>query len=211
VIQLPKEIKEILDYLKQHSDVSWDADGTFNNEITWRSPLGRLVKAFGECKTESVNYRRLEWLTMFAARRVLPVWELYCDTNKPRETIDLLQANLFLGKKSFQTRMNKPPIPSFRGRRINDCRASDTNCAGESVFYANKFSLTAESIYAVYSISLADMAVDQSPLANEDNFRKWFIETAIPIAYEQREMTVEEQNAYRTYNAEEIAEERGIS
>jgi hypothetical protein len=133
---------------------------------------------------------------------------LYCDSVELKETTDLLQANLFLGKKSFQTRMNRIPIPSFRGRRIVDCRASDTSCAGESVFYANKFSLTAESIYAVYSISLADAAIDQSPLAREDDFRKWFIEVAIPIAYEQREMTIDEQNIYRTYNVEEISTER---
>ena len=58
------------------------------------------------------------------------------------------------------------------------------------------------------AISCVDGAFDQSALGERDNFRNWFVDIAVPAAYQQRELSIREQNLYRTYNALEIPLER---
>src|SRR5258708_674147 len=42
--------------------------------------------------------RRLAWLSMFAARRALPCWELYCDDEQPVRTVAALESWLVAGQ-----------------------------------------------------------------------------------------------------------------
>ena len=48
------------------------------------------------------------------------------------------------------------------------------------------------------------MAFDQSPLVEEDHFREWLLDFAVPVAFEGREMTATEREALREYDATEI-------
>jgi hypothetical protein len=56
-------------------------------------------------------------------------------------------------------------------------------------------------------LSSAAAAIDQSPLNAEESFRRWFTEIAIPVAWEGREMTPAEREAYRSYDAAPIVPE----
>ena len=57
-------------------------------------------------------------------------------------------------------------------------------------------------------MSAATTAFDQSPLGERENFRHWLLEVAVPAAYEDRELTAEEQRAFRSYDEAELRAQR---
>lgn len=52
---------------------------------------------------------------------------------------------------------------------------------------------------------MADSAFDQSPLIDQDHFREWLLEVAVPAAYDQRELNEVEQAAAVQHDAHEIS------
>jgi hypothetical protein len=48
------------------------------------------------------------------------------------------------------------------------------------------------------------MAFDQSPFAESDHFREWLLDFTVPAAFEGREMTSDERESLREYDASEI-------
>jgi hypothetical protein len=90
--------------------------------------------------------------------------------------------------------------PSFRGRLIGDCRLCDTSCAAHAVLFIRGSEIDDAYRCCVY----ADMAFDQSPLGGEERFREWLLDFAVSAAFEGREMTANEREALRQYDASEI-------
>jgi len=198
-------VKEAINILKEKINECWDADDTMGEEYVFSTPIGKLVNSYILSMDKAKLIETLTWLCLFVSRRSLVCWELYCDRNEPREITEAIL--LWLKTKQHKSLLScyiKEVDPSFNGIFIVDCRYYDTKCAFDSCINALKYIVTENSLYAVYAVSAADMAFDQSPLCEKDNFRTWLIEYAIPISLEQREMSLEEQNALRTYNYKEI-------
>lgn len=187
----------------------------------------RLVAEFGK-EPEPEARRRLGWLALFAARRALPCWELYCDGQQPILTVETVRNWLLTGEPpkivensrslfSFLPWLKKespqhdgwgihtsPAEPKYRGRRIRDCRACDTSCAANSAAATAKFASTGDPSQVVEALVGADDAFDQSPLGSADNFRRWLVEIAIPAAWRCQDMSSADQQALRQYNEAEI-------
>lgn len=168
-----------------------------------------LIQSFGllsfNSAANSAAHRQAVWLAVFAARRALPCWDLYCDGAQPHEAIDSILAWL-TGKGSAEAcrRYEVEAIPAYRGQVIDDCRSCDTGAVAESVAWAAKFVNSVDPIDASLAIHMADVAFDQSPLGEADHFRSWLFEVAIPAAVQQRELNEAEQTAFRDYNASQI-------
>lgn len=145
---------------------------------------------------------------MFAARRALPCWELYCDRNTPHVAVEAIKNWLLWSTPNSWQALSEQPPPSYRGNLIEDCRYCDTSCVAASVASAVRFIISSKPLIAMSAISYADGAFDQSPLGSCDNLRNWIVDIAIPAAYQQRELSIKEQNLYRTYNALDIPLER---
>jgi hypothetical protein len=94
--------------------------------------------------------------------------------------------------------------PSHKGIPITDCRFSDTSCAAEAAAHAVLFIRGSDIDDAYRSTVYADMAFDQSPFAESDHFREWLLDFAVPAAFEGREMTSDERESLREYDASEI-------
>lgn len=194
--------------LTQSRKYAWDAGEGMNEEYVRNSPLGRLIGAFGDC-TQPLPKQRLSWLVFFTARRALPCWDAYCDTTEPHIALAVMEKFLLHGvTPPSWIPYTTETFPSYKGVDINDCRWCDTSCASGAVAEAAKFIETGNDLYAMYAVSGADMAFDQSPLGRFDNFRQWLLKVAVPVAYEAREMTFEEQNLYREFDPKEIPSQR---
>jgi hypothetical protein len=178
------------------------------SEPLFHQHVRNLIDAFGHCEKGNQTYRRLLWLCLFASRRAIPCWQLYCDTRKPQQTIEALENYLIQGIEVPDWKLfAKAAEPSFRGRPIVDCRYCDTSEASGAVASSVSFLISGNPDDARQCIAEADEAFGQSPLQEYDDFGRWITEFAIPIAYHEREMTREEQNAYRAYDPDEITPE----
>jgi hypothetical protein len=194
--------------LRTQLDVPWDVDSetTFDDS----NPLGMLVMSFANPQHDAIAFRTLSWLTFYAARRVLPCWEQCSDDPWPISAVKILsQWNNKGDNKSDLTPLINPPLPTFRGRVIVDCRACDTTCAVKGISAAASFSLQRDPKFAMISLGFVDLAFDQSSLGLQDHFRKWFIDVAIPGSLNLRDLSLEEQNAYRTYDPNLVRFSRG--
>jgi hypothetical protein len=172
------------------------------------SPLGCLVQAFESLPKPATG--PLAWLTLFVARRALPCWELYCDGSGPLDAVWAAQQWLATGARPVNiAQLARVTQPSYHGIRIRDCRACDTGAAAESAAQLTRFLDTQDPFNAIYCVSAADAAFDQSPLVEKDHFREWLLDFAIPIAVKDHEMTQQEQNALREYDSGQICKYRG--
>ena len=197
---LPAALIEAISVLKNASQQPWDADEDMPESSVWASPLGQLIETYRTVEGEQA-FKPVLWLAFYAARRALPCWSLYCDTHEPQSMIAALERLLKLGTVPEWSDFSCEPTPSFRDAPIVDCRECDTSCAAHAAYQSILFAKTKAFRHAVYAISAADSAFDQSPLGKADHFRKWLVDYAVPISYARREMSPLEQNALRDHEA----------
>jgi len=186
-------------------DDLWDIDDAMADSYIWSSPLGRFAARLSD---SGGNVTSMRWLALFVARRALPCWELYCDSTLPLDVVAI--AEQCVGDASHTSTLApflEPARPAFRGVPIVDCRQCDTMCAADAVAHMARHLLTGDPRDLAFCISAADMAFDQSPL-RADDFRRWLIEVAVPVALEARELTPEERERFRSFSASEVREER---
>ena len=206
---LPQSLQQARDTLEDQIHTVWDADASTDDTYVRTSPLGQFIAAFGTCTSGSATHRRLAWLALFVARRAVPCWELYCDGRQPHEAIEAVYTWLTTGRlPSNWEELSQSAVPRFRGLLVDDCRWCDTSCAAQAAAEAVHFVASAEPLHAVYALSAADVALDQSPLGGREDFRRWLLEMAVPIAYAERDMTPEECNAYRDFDPADIPRQR---
>ncbi len=204
---LPQAVRDVLDEMTGSIEAGWP-DPETNKEQ--ESPLWQLVVAFGSREDGSEPVEHDVWLrclrlALYAARRALPCWELYCDGREPQTAIAAVETWLATDTQPADWEpLCRPARPAFRNHPIGDCRSSDTSCAAEAAAYAVRFMRDGETILAYRAIAYADLAFDQSPLCDKDHFRRWLIEVAAPAAYENRNLTPAERDALRDYDATEI-------
>ena len=202
---LPEQIEAARDRLQDANWPNWHINDMIRRSESEERALGQLIASFGPCEVGTEAYRQLVWLTFFTARRSLPCWKIYCDTNEPELAVEAIEKWLKHERQSPNwEELSKEAVPSYQGERIRDCRDCDTAAAAEAVAWAVRFLLSGQSIQAAYTVSAADSAFDQSPLGSHDEFRRWFCEVAVPVAYEQREMTRTEQQAFRDFDPDTL-------
>lgn len=181
-------------------DQDWGDVGTDDDEAVKPSnPIWRLIEVLAAGPVDLAR-PRLAHVALFASRRALACWELYCDGDGPHRAIEAV-ARWIVGDgdetDADWAGLSVPACPSHRGELITDCRACDTSCAAESAARAARF-IPSGDINDVYQcVMYADMAFDQSPLGDKDCFRCWLLDIAIPAAFEIRELTLEEREALR--------------
>ena len=188
-------------------DEHWGDVGTDDDKaVKASSPLWHLMRALGKSGPGDVARRRLARLALFAARRALACWELYCDEDRPRRAVEAVGRHLDGGAAAAPwDEFSIAAGPAYRGRPITDCRFCDTSCAAESAAHAALFVRGGDIDDAYRCVGYADMAFDQSPLREEDHFREWLLDVAVPAAFEDREMTATEQEALRGYDGSQIS------
>ncbi|MBC7812125.1 MAG: hypothetical protein H7175_13305 [Burkholderiales bacterium] len=195
--QLPEILDLVMMELRRRIDESWDADETMPSADALDSPLGHLVTAFGLCTRGNETHKRLTRLTIFAARRALPCWELYANNREPHQAIDAAQAWLLKGDEAYSLlelqKFSTPTAPSIHGAPLVGKQFTDTVLAGVAAAYAAELVMSADAITAAYGLSAADKAFDLSPIGKgRALYRQWLLDVAVPAAYAQRELTKEE-------------------
>jgi len=160
-----------------------------------------MIAAFASESTAEDARQRLAWLSMFAARRALPCWELYCDDEQPIRTVAALESWLVAGKspRSWDT-FTQPALPRFLGMRIDDCRECDTAAAADSAAWAAQFVSSGDVSHAAGALNCADGAFEHSPLGGREQFRRWLVEVAVPAAWDCRELSPDERKAFRDFD-----------
>jgi hypothetical protein len=204
--ELPAALGDAVEQCRSRIDEHWGDVGTNDDEaIKASSPLWRLIESLGTSGPEEEARRRLARLASFAARRVLACWELYCDGDGPRRAVEAVDRWIGGEGSDFPSdTLSIAAAPAYQGRPITDCRFCDTSRASQAAAHAVLYAAGGDIDDAYRCAVSADMAFDQSPLGEEDHFREWLLDYAVPIAYEGREMTPEEREALREYDASEI-------
>lgn len=202
---LPQQVEAARNKLQEVGWPNWHINDITRRDEAEERALGQLIASFGSCEVGTEAHKRLVWLVFFTARRSLPCWKIYCDTDEPERAIGAVQKWL---THNFQSpeweELSIEPKPSFQGELILDCRECDTAAAAEAAAWTVRFLVSGQPLQAAYSVSASDSAFDQSPLGSQDDFRKWFCQVAVPVAYEQREMTHEEKQAFRDYDPDDL-------
>lgn len=205
-MQIPSHIEELS---RELAGVQWrDADDAMERSYVMSTEIGRLVQAF--CVPDDLKGKMcLRWLVFFAARRALPCWDLYCDGDKPLLTVKAMELILNGAEKDASLRRyTSCAAPAYGGVPIVDCRSCDTTCAGVACSEAARFFLKNDLFIAVCALSSAYMAFDQSPMGRKEQFKKWVLEVAVPAAWDCRELTLEEQHRFRSYDDDSVAAAR---
>jgi hypothetical protein len=142
---------------------------------------------------DSLSERSVGLLTVFASRRSLACWFLYCDDLQPLET------NLGLSKWWIENKKNPIPRlwlesvePKERGTKIVDCRFTDTMFASSAVCHAAKYAASRRPLDAIISIAHSHASFDTSPFGQIVEFEDWLVNVALPVAVEPRDMTYDE-------------------
>ena len=183
---LPNDLEDAIAQCRDQIDGCWGyVDEDEDDPSRLSGPLWSLVDALTKAGPETEARRRLGRLVFFAARRALTCWELYCDSDGPRRAVEAVGHDLDGGRKIEPgDDLCIAVAPAYRGDPIDDCRFCDTSCASQSAAHAAYY-LARGDIRDVYDcVGYADMAFDQSPLAEMDHFREWVLEFAVPIAFE---------------------------
>jgi hypothetical protein len=204
--ELPAALRGAIEECRSRIGEHWGDVGTDDDEaVKASSLLWRLVYALGDSGPEVVTRMRLAHLAYFAARRALTCWELYCDGDGPRRAIEAVGRRLDGWEADARWEdLSVATTPAYRGRPITDCRFCDTSCAAKAAAHAVLFIRGGDIDDAYRCCGYADMAFDQSPLCEEDQFREWLLDFAVPVSFEGREMTATEREALREYDASEI-------
>lgn len=204
-MSIPDSIKAVCDSLRPAFNQAWDADDGMDGTYVRQSPLGRLVGAY----EAQDALEALKWLTFFAAKRALPCWELYCDNTQPQQALDAAEQWLQRGiRPTNVSTLATAAQPVYRGQVIGDCRYCDTVSASSAAAELIRFLDTSNTLHAIYCLSAADVAFDQSPLGSKDHFREWLFDYAVPSSFERRTLTDSEQNVLREYDAGGISKMR---
>lgn len=195
---LPPEIGRLVVRLREGPE-PWDSERWMNPETLRSRPLLPLVETLLADRERGRD--RLAHLCLFAARRVLPAWALYCDGRRPHEAVAALEAYLLGGPvPDAADVLVDPARPSFGGVPITDHRSCDTGSAAACAAQAVRYALHGDPMDAMECLSAAGAAIDQSPLVGSEDFVRWFTEVAIPTAWECRELTFVEREVYRDYD-----------
>jgi hypothetical protein len=202
---LPSEIRAAIAECRLRIDEYWGDPGTDDDPADPSCPLWRLVNALGTSGRDDQGRHRLARLAFFAARRALACWEFHCDGDGPQRAVEAVGRYL-AGDRSVGpwNELCRPAAPSYRRELIFDCRFSDTSVAAAAAAHAAQYVAAGVIEDAYRGVANADLAYDESPLAEVDHFREWLLEFAVPIAYEERDMTPAEREALREYDASEI-------
>jgi hypothetical protein len=202
-MSLPSLIIDACDILRLHIRAPWDAEDGMEDSYVRQSPLGCLINAYESLQSPGIH--ALKWLSLFVARRALPCWELYCDNLVPLDAVRSAEEWLVTGVRPTDvSTFTIATKPAYRGRPIRDCRWADTSCVSDAVVELFRFLISGNTLNAIYCISAADAAFDQSPLGAKDPFREWLLDYAIPLSFNNRDMTEAERDALRRYNTSEI-------
>jgi hypothetical protein len=195
-----------VEILRRSAEENWDLGESTTDSRLWASPLGRFVAAF---RNSVQGLTALHWLALFAARRALACWQLYCDGTIPLEGVRTAEQFLRgqVPSSALRTFM-EPARPSYRGTPIVDCRECDTGSAAKAVACMARLIADGNLRDLAICLSVADMAFDQSPLVHRDQFQRWLIEVAIPVALEERDLTDEEASRFREYSLAELDTDR---
>jgi hypothetical protein len=204
--ELPSDVQAAIEECRRHLDEYWGDLGVDDEvAINPSCPLWRLVNALGNSGSDQQARSRLARLASFAARRALPCWEVYCDGDRPQRAVEAVGRYLS-GDRTVGPwdELSVPAAPAYRGDPIGDCRFSDTSCVAQAAAHAVLYVAGSDIEDAYRCVGYADMAFDESPLGEDDHFREWLLDLAVPIAFAEREMTCLEQEALREYDASEI-------
>jgi hypothetical protein len=184
----------------------WDLDDSMPDDRLWASPIGRFVAGV---RDSSHTPRAMRLLALFAARRAVACWLLYCDGTTPIECIQATERVLDGDSPVSDLRpFLAPAVPSYQGEPIVDCRACDTGCAADAIAHMARLFAEGDPRELALCLSSADMAFDQSPLVRRDQFRQWLIEVAVPAALDERKLTEEEQARFRDYSLADLVVDR---
>ena len=203
---LPDWLSQVIDEIVAEPNKPWDADDGMDEKYVHSTPAGRLVNAY--LANSSEGHLQLCWLTMFAARRALPCWQLYCDSTRPIETVQKIKHWLESGCETDWDEYVTPERPAFHGVPIIDCRASDTSFAASAAAHAARFASARQPIHAIYSLADSDGAFDVSPVGSCDNYREWFLTIAVPGSLLMRDLSAAQKSAFQDYDIVEIVKNR---
>lgn len=168
-----------------------------------------LVAAFGPFRSGDEVHRQLTWLAFFAARRSLPCWDLYSDGDQPHQTLEVVKRWLVRGEQPERWELFTRAVqPTYRGRQIIDCTYSDTRAVAVAVAALARFCQYGDPGKAEEALESAADAFCSSPLGDGDDFHQWLVTIALPAALQSRELSDEEQQVLRDYDAGEIAQEK---
>lgn len=182
---VPKALDALIGETVTELDDNWDIDEDMPASRMHELAYSRLLLAMYDEGREV-----LSWLTFFVARRAVSCWE--ANTDDPRLPARLkMLSDFYLEGHQPNWALLRQPVPSpFR-----DCRYSDTQSAADSVAWAAAYAYENVPSAAVYCVSSADVAYDH--VLTDHEFRRWFLEVALPASFKKTDLSLAEQHAYR--------------
>jgi hypothetical protein len=203
---LPPAVKDAIEECRSKIAEYWLWGETDDDDaVDPACPLWRLVDSLRNSGPDEEARLRLARLAFFAARRALTCWEIYCDGDGPGRAVEAVGHSL-AGDQVVGPwdDLCVPASPAYRGNPLWDCRFSGTSFAAQAAAHAAQYLVSGALADAYRCVGNADLAFDESPFAEEDHFREWLLDFAVPITYEGRDMTALEREALREYDAAEI-------
>jgi hypothetical protein len=201
--EVVERLKALMD---EHEAEPWNAYDGMPLDVVWETLPGRLVAGVRDGVSSPIE--ALALLALAVAKRALPCWELYCDGDEPARAVAATEHVIRGVADALDVAFERPARPSFCGIPIVDCRSCDTEAAADSVAYLVRFVRGHEPLDAVFCLSAADLAFDQSPLGRRDDFRQWLRDVALPAALERRLLLPEEEAVLRDYTVQDIRNAR---
>src|SRR6185369_13900567 len=139
------------------SQSAWDSERWMDRSVLDERPILPLVEAF--LVDSDLGRRKLTWLCLYAARRALPAWKLYCDGERPRLALDALTEYLRDGVPCDPNFAVAEP-PAIHGSPIVDCLPV---CTEVTHPFALKLTTLAERNWLGRSVS--DASAESSKLS----------------------------------------------
>lgn len=174
------QLDEIMSQLKDYP-YPWDQGPCPSNDFA-DSPLQSLLTVIAAAK----GIQAVQYLVHSVCMRVLPLWELYCENDRPRHSIQLIGQYLHGEIEAEQLAGFIDETPSC----VDDCRYSETTSASAAIAMAAAFMLDGEILTATASIENVACAFEHTTFWNE--FKQWFFNVAIPVSFEKGFISLEE-------------------
>lgn len=166
-------------------DDNWDVDEDMPESRLDQVAYGRLLLTLHHEDPEALG-----WLCFFVARRAVACWQANTDDPTLPTRLEMLSA-FYLHNRQPDWELLAAAVAS----PFQDCRFSDTQSAADAVAWAARYARHRTPAAAVYCVSSADVAY--AHVLTEHEFRRWFLEVALPDSLKKVDMGTSEREAYR--------------
>ena len=167
------------------------AAAAYVNSFDDDEPIRELLNAFGQSDSGSHVHTQVCWLCINALQPIVPCWKTICDDDAAQQILAELQRWLKDRSYLINWEAARQPLVARRGGiKIEDCDACRVEPIANALAHCADYLQTAHTDSAVKVILEAWGAHAEGcwPADEERPYEQWFIEVALPKAYQCQEV-----------------------